>query len=241
MEFSVLNESDLHKTLKTLYSVKTNGKSEVKKDGFIFDILTDENEIIEIQTKNLSKMYKKIEYAIKNKLKIKIVHPVIISTKIITFDQTKNTYTSRKSPKKGCIYDIFKELTKIYTFLLDKNFELDIVYINMIEERIKYKDPIQSKNNKRRYKKNWIKTNKKLDEIIKIETFNSKEKYIELLPQNLQNEFCAADLAKLLKDNKSIPSRISKNSHLIIWVFNKMNLISHSKKEGKTNYYKLND
>ena len=61
------NESSLHKTLKKLYSLENSYQTEVKKDGFVFDIISDKNEIIEIQTQSIEKLIPKIEYAIKNK------------------------------------------------------------------------------------------------------------------------------------------------------------------------------
>ena len=44
------NESSLHKTLKRLYSLENSYQTEVKKDGYIFDIISDKDEITEIQT-----------------------------------------------------------------------------------------------------------------------------------------------------------------------------------------------
>ena len=44
--------------------------------------------------------------------------------------------------------------------------------------------PVQSKNKKRRFKKDWIKTDKSLNKIIQTIQFNNKQDYLKLLPQN---------------------------------------------------------
>ena len=240
MEFSVLNESSLHNTLKTFYSVTKNGKTEVKKDGHIFDILTPENEVIEIQTQNLGKLKNKISDTLDKGYKVRLVYPLIISRTIFTNDDNGNLISKRKSPKKGNIYDLFTELTGIYPILLRDNFTLEVVEINMSEQRLRTEENVQSKNKRRRFRKNWIKTNKHLDEILNSWLFNSKEDYLNLLPKNLPAEFCVKDIQSLLiKEKKLSKNRI--NCNLIAWVLSHMNLIVKTKTEKRCYYYKIEE
>lgn len=238
-KFSTLNESSLHNTLKIFYATNYDGKMEVKKNGFIYDIFTKDNQAIEIQTKNLSSLAKKIKTSLENKIKITLVYPLPISTKIILTDSNGKLVYSRKSPKKANIYDLLKELTGIYDFLLHENFCLEVIYINIIEHRVLTDEPVQSKNNRRRHKKNWIKVNKKLDEIVKIEKFNSKEDYLKLLPPDLNDEFCAKDIKELMKKNKNIPSRIYNNANLITWLYFRMGILEETKTKNRSKYFKI--
>lgn len=64
MGFSTINESNLHHSLKVLYSEIYQGKTEVEQDGYIYDIVSKNGNIIEIQTKNLSKLLNKIQSTI---------------------------------------------------------------------------------------------------------------------------------------------------------------------------------
>lgn len=239
MQFSTLNESSLHNSLKTLYSTIYEGKTEVEQDGHVYDILTANGNVIEIQTKNLSKLLPKILDTIDKGHNVKLVHPIVIKTTIILYDENGNTISKRKSPKKGCIYDVFKELTGIYPVLLNKHFSLELVEINMIEERVRTSENVQSKNNRRRFRKNWIKINKKLDEILSTHRFNSKEDYLKLLPETLPQEFSAKELQISLKDSGITPARIYNNSHLIIWVLHHMDLIQQIKIQNRSRYYKI--
>lgn len=238
MKFSTYNESRLHNTLKNLYSEIYDGYTEVEKDGYVYDIVTKKGNVIEIQTKNLSKLLSKITDTINYGHNIKLVHPVIIVNTIILMDENGNIISKRKSPKKGSIYDIFKELTSIYPILLNPHFSLEIVEIEITEERIRTEDLVQSKNKKRRYKKNWNKINKNLEKIINTRRFKNKEDYLSLLPKSLPQEFCAKDLSAAFKKEKA-PSNAYKNSHLIIWVLNHMGLIEETTVLKRNHYYKI--
>lgn len=238
MRFSTLNESKLHKTLKKIYSEIYDGKTEVELYGYIYDIVTENKNIIEIQTKNLAKLLPKILDTIEKGHNIKIVHPIVIKKSIEMHSSDGTIISIRKSPKTGAIYDIFWELTGIYSVLLNKYFSLEIVEIDMIEERIMTEKPVQSKNGKRRFKKDWIKSDKRLDKIIDTRHFDEKKDFLDLLPKNLPQEFCAKDIKNKLKESK-LSSRILNNANLIIWVFNKMELIEYTTTKNRFRYYKL--
>lgn len=238
MGFSTLNESNLHNSLKQLYCSIYDGQIEVEMDGHVYDILTKNKNVIEIQTKNLSKLLPKVLDCIEKGHNIKIVHPIVITNRILLTDENGNKISKRKSPKNGSIYDIFRELTGIYPVLLNRHFSLEIVEIEMIEERIQTKEAVQSQNKRRRYKRNWIKTNKKLEEILNTRRFNNKKDYLDLLPKSLPKEFCAKDLYTALKKEKQ-PANAYNNAHLIIWVLSHMELIEKTQVKNKNHYYRV--
>lgn len=239
MGFSTINESNLHHSLKVLYSEIYKGETEVEQDGYIYDIVSKNGNIIEIQTKNLSKLLNKIHSTINNGHNVKIVYPLVISKRIKTYDENNKLVSNKKSPVKGNIYDIFKEITGLTSILLNPHFSLEIVEIEMTEERKRTNEPVQSKNKKRRYKKNWIKTNKYLEEIINTRRFNSKKDYLSLLPASLNQEFTTKDLRNELEKDKTIPARIYKNPNLITWVFLHMELLENTKTLKRTKFFKL--
>ena len=230
MQFSTLNESSLHKSLKIIYSEIYDGQKEVKKYNHVYDIITKKGNAIEIQTKNLSKLLPKIYDTIQKGHNIKLVHPVILENTIELYDSQNNLLSKRKSPKKQNIYSIFKELTGIYEVLLNRHFSLEIVYIKMTETRMRTLENVQSQNKRRRFKKNWIKTNKRLEEIIETKHFNSKDDYLKLLPK-LPDTFSSKDLEeKIGKKN---------NPNLILWVFAHMNIIKHVESQGRKKFYRI--
>lgn len=234
------NESSLHNALKVLYAANSNGNTEIKENGFIYDIVDKDGNVIEIQTKNLSKLLPKIMKTLELGKTVKLVYPLVISKRIFLISEDGTIISKRKSPRKESIYSLFNELTGIYPILLHENFSLDVIEINLIEERIQTDEPVQSKNNKRRFKKNWRKTNKRLEEIIRTTTFSQKDDYLKLLPKELNTEFCAKDIQNLLKVKKELPSSAWKNAHIMMWVLTRMNLISFTQIKNKSHYYTIN-
>ena len=107
------------------------------------------------------------------------------------------------------------------------------------QSRSDYQNPVQSHNNRRRHKKDWIKTGKKLDEIIATYNFCCKEDYLKLLPENLPIEFCAKDINELLVEQNKIKSKQKDYGHLIIWVFQKMELIEFTQIKNRSRYFKI--
>lgn len=229
MKFSTLNESDLHHSLKILYSETYDGKTEVEQNGYVYDIVTKNGNIIEIQTANLAKLLPKIKETISKGHNIKLVHPVVTTRKIALYNDKGELISKRKSPKKVTIYDSFKELTGIYPILLDPHFSLELVEVEITEERLRTEEPVQTLNQRRRYKKNWLKTNKKLENIVRIIKLNKSEDYIKLLPA-LPEVFCAKDI--------NTAANI-KTGNLIIWVLSRMKIIEYTETKQKSKYYKI--
>lgn len=239
-QFSTLNESSLHKTLKKLYSLQKEGsKTEVELDGHVYDIVTTDNQVIEIQNLNVSKLFNKCKDALEKGRKVTIVHPVVIE-KTICLVKSDGSVKKRKSPKKGSIYSLCRELTGIYPLLLEKNFKLEVPLVTISEIREQTDYPVQSKNNLRRFKRDWIKKDKKLNSIIDIKTFNSKSDYIALLPKELPELFSTGDVKKKIAENKDVPASACKNANILLWLLSKMNLISKISKEGNAYIYKIN-
>ncbi len=236
MEFSILNESQLHHSLKLLYQELYEGQTESEMDGFIYDIVTKNGNIIEIQTKNLAKLLPKILKTIEKGHNIKLIHPVPLTTRIELKDEEGKIISKRKSPKKGSIYSVFRELTGIYPVLTNPHFSLEVVEIEMTEERIRTTEPVQSKNGRRRFRRNWNKSGKRLDAIINTRRFSKAEDYLRLLPP-LPQPFCAKDLKKALDENPDIPKGTA-DAHLIIWVLSHAGLIERTETKKRPFYYR---
>ena len=126
------NESSLHNTLKLYYASQYDGQTEVKADGHIYDILCKDGQVIEIQTKSLSKLAPKIKDSLDKGHKVRLVYPLVYRTRIILTSEDGELISKRLSPKKGCIYDILRELTGLTDILLIPDFTLEVIIINMI-------------------------------------------------------------------------------------------------------------
>lgn len=237
MQFSTINESSLHKTLKIMFAERFNGETEIEQDGHIFDILTNEKQVIEIQTKNLTNLLAKLSDTLNKGYKVNLVHPIETVKIIETYDNLGKLLSKRKSPKKGRLYSLLKELTGIYPILLNENLTLTVLETSITEERVKTNEPIQSKNNRRRFRKDWIKKNKRLNEIISEKEYKNADDYLNLLPVQLPKEFCAKDIktAYMAANHKED----SATANLLLWILNHMELIEFTEVKNRSKYYKI--
>ena len=159
---NTLNESSLHRSLKSLYALEKGCMTEVNIAGKIYDVVDGSGNITEIQTRNLSSLLVKTLGALKDGRRVKIVYPVVKVKYIEVYDEKGVLLSKRKSPLRASIYSVFRELTGLYPVLLKKRFSLDVVEIAMSEIRTQTETPVQSPNGRRRFLKNWNKTDKKL-------------------------------------------------------------------------------
>lgn len=236
---NTLNETSLHKTIKDLYAIENpNSKKEEKVGPYIADIVTAKKDIIEIQTGSVSSLFKKINYFLNEGRKVKVVYPLAACKYIETCSVTKKEKRRRKSPVTKNIYSIFRELTGLHTLLLDKNFTLEVLLITMTEEREETKEAVQSKNGRRRFKKNWLKSGKRLESIEEKIIFNKREDYISLFPQDLGESFTINEMYQQLFAKK-IKGLKKDSLRLMLWLYKKLDLVEECGKEGKSKVFKI--
>ncbi len=234
---NTLNESHLHKTLKTIYSLENEGCAQEAKAGkYIADILTKSGDVIEIQTGSLSHLAPKIMYFLGQKRKVTVVYPLITQKYIQTEDSKGQIIRRRKSPSKKNIYSAFRELTALCPFLLERNFFLHIQEVSVTERRTATKEKVQSANGRRHFLRDWIKTGKNLDSVGPRHVFHGKQSYKSLLPKGLGKEFTVTDMFNAIKLTESGLKR--QEISLMAWVLCKLELIELTGKKGRTNYYK---
>ncbi len=232
---NTLNESNLHKQLKKLYSIQNFDSTTEKQIGpYIVDIETKTGDIIEIQTGNIATLTKKIEYFSNAGRHITIIYPLPAEKIIRTIDSEGKILSTRKSPKRKSIYNCFREFTK-YTELIDSpNLTIEILYTTIMEERTKSDTPIFYKSH---HPKNYTKTNKFLESINSQITLNSKKDWNNLFPKNLPEFFTVKDLTEILKKSKINVSQ--REIRLIIWFYTKTDYIKYYGKLGKSFLYTI--
>ncbi len=235
---NTLNETHLHRTLKSIYALGIPGsKMEAPVGDYIADILAPDGSITEIQTGSLSNLSKKIAGLIADGRKIRVVYPLATEKYIETRTLDGKT-RRRKSPTKKNIYSIFRELTGLCGILLDKKFYLEVPEIIMTEERTETEDAVQSKNGRRRFKKNWTKTGKRLEELKNTHVFHGKKPYVSLIPSGLDEIFTFTDFFTEIK--KKEPHVKTDEARLALWCLCHMGIVVRGEKKGRSYTYSLN-
>lgn len=226
---NTFNESFLHSEIKFRYAKLFDGKTEVKIDNYICDVLAKNGSIIEIQTGSFSSINAKLMSLTQNH-KVKLVYPMQSVKYIENYDKDGNFIERRKSPKKMNIYSAFDELMSIYPLLLNENFSLDILFCETCEKRIITDEKLFSKNRPSRFPKNYIKEGKALENIMGQTTLQYKADYLDLFPKDLPEVFCTGDLFKTCGKG---------NAYKFMWVMKKLELVEFVKKEKNKNYFRI--
>lgn len=240
------NESDLHRTLKNLYALEYNGKTEVSVGNWICDIVTETGDVIEIQTANISKLTQKTRDLLAAGKSVTIVHPLIAEKIIETYASDGSLLSRRKSPKSQTIYAILRNLTGIYPLLLHEQFTLEVLYVRITEQRRKTATPTQLINKSRRFLKDWVPQGKKLESIIRKERYKTKADWRALIPPAVADEFTIPDLQKAIFSapafstlSRANRTAAANQARLAIWLFTRMDLAEEIGKRGRSKVYRL--
>jgi len=192
-----LQERSLHAAIKSLYE-GPEAQLEVAIEGYVIDVVLDDL-LIEIQTRNFTAIKDKLFALMKNH-RIRLVYPIPVEKWIVRQSPDGNSeIRRRRSPKKLGIANLFEELVSIPTFLLHKNFSLEVILIR--EEEIRIQD---GKGSWRR--NGWSSIDRKLLDVIERHLYNEPSDFLHLIPDTLQKPFTSSELAEALK----IPKRIAQ-------------------------------
>ena len=184
-----MNEFSLHSEIKKVYSLPGD-QFEVKLGNYIVDILR-KNLVIEVQTKNFSALKIKLQ-VLTEKYSVRLVYPLPEKKWITHVTENHLVLNTRKSPRKGKLTDLFGELVMIPHMIGEENFSLEVLFID--EEEVRCDD---GKGSWRRRGVS-IKDRKLLQVTDRI-LFQTKDDYLKILPEALNEEFTNRELAKIAK------------------------------------------
>jgi len=199
-QFSMLAEKSLHIQLKQWYA-EPDDKLEVELDGYYIDIVRDDV-LIEIQTRNFHAIKPKLTKLL-DKYPVMLVHPIPYERWIVKLDSAgKKQLSRRKSPKRGRIEEVFKELLRIPHLVSHPNFTLDVLLVQ--DEEIRQDD---GKGSWRR--KGWSIADRRLLAVVEHIRFTSAKDFLSLLPESLPKPFTTAQLAKAVGISRSIAGKMA--------------------------------
>lgn len=218
-----LSEKTLHRVIKN-YLEPNQEKHEVKIGRFYVDIIND-NEIIEIQTRQFNKLRGKLDFLLET-YQITICFPVAYKKNIIWLNkESLEAEDIRKSPKTGSIYDVFHELYKIKQYLDNPNLRIKIILLDLDEYRLLNG---WSKDKKRgSYRYDQIPT-ALIDEV---DIINLKD-YKLFIPDGLNKEFTSKDYRKITK-------LTLKKAQVALNVLRHLGIIELIGKDSRLNLYSL--
>ena len=182
-----------------LYFEPNSDFHEVKVSGFVADICNAEG-IIEIQTRSLGKLKRKLEVFLQN-MPVTIVYPIAHTKYLCWVDEETGAVTGRrKSPKTGSAWDLFRELYQLRSFLTHPNFCVCAALIDLEEYRLLNGWSRDKKKGSTRYDRIPI----QLVELIYLMT---EEDYRAIIPNTLPKKFTSKDFSKAVHISLSSAQR----------------------------------
>ena len=194
-----LGEKSLHAHLK-LWWAQPGDRFEIEVNDFVIDIVQDEM-LVEIQTRNFSAMRHKLERLLPY-YQLHLIHPIAIEKWIVRETGDGRFLKRRKSPKRGRIEDLFRELVRIPDLLTHPNLTLEVLFTQ--EEEIWRDDGKGSWRRKR-----WSIHDRRLLAVVDNAIFVDPTDYLSLLPVSLPQPFTNRELATELKLRLTLAQKMS--------------------------------
>ena len=197
----VLNEKSLHVSFKEWVS-EEGDEFEVGLEGSVIDIVRGE-QLIEIQTRNLGAMKRKLTKLLPN-YQIQLIHPIPVTSWLVKLDKNGERLNGRRrSPKKGSLFTMFGELVSLPHLLTHENLTLTVV---LIDEEVEKKLGRSKRGRWRREK--WQVQDRLLLNVLETHSFSGIGDYLALFPEELSEEFTTADLSKSLSQPRKVAQQI---------------------------------
>lgn len=219
----LLGEKVLHAGLKVYFEPDTQ-YHEVKINGFVADIC-NANGIIEIQTRNLGKLKRKLEIFLEQ-MPVTVVYPIAHMKHLCWVDEETGVVTSkRKSPKVGSVWDLFRELYSLREMLEHPNFSVCAALIDLEEYRLLNGWSKDKKKGSTRYER--IPT--QLYELIYL---YEAEDYSAIMPNALPKQFTSKEFHKLVRISLSSAQRA-------LLILNELGVVERVGKQKNAYLYQL--
>jgi len=127
-----MKEYSLHSEIKSLYSIPGD-RFEVRTGDYIVDILRGDM-AIEVQTKNFSALKGKLR-VLAGRGPVRLVYPLPERRWITHITKDGAVIKRRRSPRRGSLTDVFRELVMIPEMPGEGNFSLEVLLIDEEEVR----------------------------------------------------------------------------------------------------------
>lgn len=217
----LLNEKPLHAALKAWYA-QPDDRFEVDVDGSVIDIVRGEL-LVEIQTRSFSALKRKLEKLVVNHA-VRLVYPIAAEKWIVRLSDDGTVYGGRrKSPKRGAMSELFRELVSFPHLISHPNFALEVLLIH--EEEVRQQG--LARNWRRR---GWGTVERRLVQVVDRRLFAAPADLAALIPASLEEPFTSAGLADAMNQPRWLAQKM-------VYCLRGMGAIAEAGKQGKASRY----
>ena len=198
----MLREKSLHASVKTWYA-RPEDRLETPVNGYVIDIVRDDDLLVEIQTRSFAPLKTKLCKLTVTHC-VRLVHPIAVEKWILKISEHGEELGRRKSPKRGRIEDVFKELVSIPDLVPNDRFTLEVLMIR--EEEVRMYDGKGSWRHPE-----WHKEDRRLLEVVEQHVLHNPTDVAALLPSAaaLPRPFTNRGLAAAAKLRLNLAGRMT--------------------------------
>lgn len=226
MTIGNLGEKSLHAALKSWYA-QPGDLLEAPLAGYHIDILRPTDalpQLIEIQTGNFSSIKTKL-WTLLPQYAVRLVYPVPLERQILLIDsETGELLSRRKSPRRGRLEDVFRELVSLTDALTHPHFTLEVLLVK--DEELRVNDGRGSWRRKRQS----IHDRRLLD-VADRRVFRHLADWCALLPDGLPEPFTVSDLAGLAKLQRPLAGKM-------LYCLRAAGVVQRTGKQGRAYLYR---
>jgi hypothetical protein len=216
-----LNEQPLHAALKRRYA-SSGAALEVSVDGFVIDVVQDDL-LLEIQTGNFSVVKEKMA-CLATRHPVRLIYPIAREKWLLKLPKQKGGETKRrKSPKRGRVEEVFKELVSFPELVREETFSLEVVLIQ--EEEVRRWDPARGWR-----KHGWVTVERRLLDVVERHLFREPADFAATVPKGLPERFTTADLAHAMDGPRYLAQKMA-------YCLRKMGVMTQVGKQGRSKLY----
>lgn len=194
-----IQERSLHAALK-IYYAQPGDIVEARVDGYFIDIVRGEA-LLEIQTRNFAALKPKLN-ALLQTHPVRLIHPIARERWVMRVSTDGEIISRRKSPRRGTVDLLFRELIRFPELVLHPRFSLEVAFIQ--EEEI-WRDDGQGSWRR----KHWSIADRRLLAVVEQRTLESQDDFRALLPSSLPDPFTTTDLAAARRCTRSLAEKMA--------------------------------
>lgn len=196
---ATLQEGPLHAALKAWYA-QPGDRCEVPVDGRQIDLVRGRL-LVEIQTAGFAAIRRKLTDLVQAH-DVRLVHPVPVETWIVRVDRGARVLGRRRSPRRGRVEHVFRELVSLAGVIAHPAFSLEVVLTR--EEEVRRHVPGRVWR-----RKGWGVVERRLVDVVDRRVFCRPGDFAALLPPGLPATFTTADLARGLGVDRDLAQKMA--------------------------------
>jgi hypothetical protein len=178
-------ESTLHRQLKERLGPERGGRAEVRVGEYRVDAIDAEGRLIEVQAGPLGALKSKLGRLL-GEHEVRVIKPVVLERRIVRRDRADGPdRSSRRSPKRGAMLDVFDELVGLARLFPHPNLTIEVVGVSIDEVRVASRC-------------GWRAVDRRLIEVVTTATLRNASDLWSLVPDIFEGPFTTLDCARRL-------------------------------------------